>query len=63
MRRQEPTIVKYVDLLLSKLNEMGEGGAKPVNIEACYNWTTFDVVGELVFGQSFGCLESVHYHP
>ncbi|KAI1269481.1 cytochrome P450 [Xylariaceae sp. FL1019] len=32
-------------------------------IEAWYNWTTFDIIGNLVFGQSFNCLENVHYHP
>ena len=63
MRQQEPTISKYVDLLLKRLNEASEKGGKSINIEAWYNWTTFDVVGELVFGQSFGCLESIDYHP
>ncbi|KAL7623983.1 hypothetical protein AAE478_005540 [Parahypoxylon ruwenzoriense] len=63
MRQQEPMIVKYVDLLLERLHqECGEGKNK-LNVEAWYNWTTFDIVGHLVFGQSFRCLESIHYHP
>ncbi len=60
MREQEPIIGKYVDLLMKRLRD--SSGQKQ-NIEAWYNWTTFDVVGDLVFGQSFGCLESVNYHP
>ncbi|KAI8624022.1 isotrichodermin C-15 hydroxylase [Xylariaceae sp. FL1651] len=63
MRQQEPEIVKYVDLLIKRLRQECEQGAKKLNIEAWYNWTTFDVVGSLVFGQSFKCLESVEYHP
>ncbi|CAJ2511464.1 Uu.00g070890.m01.CDS01 [Anthostomella pinea] len=63
MRQQEPTIVKYVDLLLDRLHRECGNGAHELNMEAWYNWTTFDVVGDLVFGQSFGCLEHTSYHP
>lgn len=28
-----------------------------------YNWTTFDIIGDLVFGELFGCLDSSSYHP
>ena len=28
-----------------------------------YNFTTFDVLGDLAFGEPFGCLESGDYHP
>ncbi|KAH9908004.1 putative cytochrome P450 [Xylariomycetidae sp. FL2044] len=63
MRQQEPLVMRYVDLLTKRLHqECGDGAAK-LNIEAWYNWTTFDIVGSLVFGQSFNCLENVHYHP
>ncbi|KAK7743643.1 hypothetical protein SLS62_010546 [Diatrype stigma] len=49
----------------------GEGEGKktktktktPLNIEAWYNYATFDIVGELVFGHPFGCLERSDYHP
>ena len=30
---------------------------------AWYNWTTFDLIGDLAFGESFGCLENCTYHP
>ncbi|KAI4870708.1 putative cytochrome P450 [Hypoxylon rubiginosum] len=63
MRQQEPMIAQYIDLLLKRLHEeCGEGKTK-LNVEAWYNWTTFDIVGNLVFGQSFHCLENVNYHP
>ncbi|EFX01803.1 cytochrome p450 monooxygenase [Grosmannia clavigera kw1407] len=28
-----------------------------------YNWTTFDIIGDLAFGESFGCLDNAVYHP
>lgn len=28
-----------------------------------YNWTTFDVIGDLGFGSAFGCLDGSAYHP
>jgi cytochrome P450 len=30
---------------------------------AWFNWTTFDVIGDLTFNQPFGCLENSTYHP
>lgn len=28
-----------------------------------YNWTTFDIIGDLAFGEPFGCLQDASYHP
>ena len=63
MRQQESLIVKYVNLLLRRLHEKSENGATPLNAEAWYNFITFDITGELVFGESFGSLEASEYHP
>ena len=63
MRKQEPIIMKYVNLFVDRLHQEGRGGEKALHMEAWYNWTTFDIVGDLVFGESFGCLQNVHYHP
>lgn len=63
MREQEPLIQHYVDLLIKRIHENCDGGRTALNLEAWYNWTTFDVVGDLVFGQSFNCLQDVDYHP
>ncbi|OBR09484.1 Isotrichodermin C-15 hydroxylase [Colletotrichum higginsianum IMI 349063] len=38
-------------------------GEAVVNIEAWYNWASFDIAGDLIFGQSFGCLANAAYHP
>ncbi|KAK4209464.1 cytochrome P450 [Rhypophila decipiens] len=62
MRQQEPIIMKYIDLLLRRLHEAAEL-KKPINAEAYYNWTTFDIAGDLIFGMSFKCLDGSEYHP
>lgn len=64
MRAQEVIIAKYIDKLILRLHEASDGkNAAAVNMEAWYNWTTFDIAGDLIFGQSFNCLEHSHYHP
>ncbi|EON96224.1 putative cytochrome p450 protein [Phaeoacremonium minimum UCRPA7] len=63
MQNQEPLIRKYVDMLIDRLHEKGQGGLAPVNMADWYNFTTFDVIGDLAFGESFGCLEDSDYHP
>ncbi|KAK4177897.1 cytochrome P450 [Triangularia setosa] len=63
MREQQPLIKQYVDLLMEKLRKLGEGGKKKMDLAAWYNYTTFDVIGDLAFGESFGCLEGEDYHP
>ncbi|KAH8647387.1 putative cytochrome P450 [Xylariales sp. PMI_506] len=63
MRQQEPLISEYVDLLIQQLHRSCENGKIKMNIEAWYNWTTFDIVGDLVFGSPFNCLQNMDYHP
>jgi len=63
MRAQEPLITNYVKLLLTRLKHQIADGKSVQNIAAWYNWTTFDLVSDLVFGESFHCLETVGYHP
>ncbi|KAK7716220.1 hypothetical protein SLS64_003372 [Diaporthe eres] len=47
MLAQQPVIKQYVDQLFRKLHEASEGGTKPVDIERWFNFTTFDVIGDL----------------
>ncbi|KAK8080401.1 hypothetical protein PG997_008219 [Apiospora hydei] len=63
MRGQEPIIGSYVDLLIQRLRQHGGDGGKALNMREWLNWTTFDIIGDLGFGSSFGCLESSSYHP
>jgi cytochrome P450 len=63
MRAQEALIRKYIDLLIQRLEEHAESGNKPLNFCSWYNFTTFDVIGDLTFGEPFDCLEKSDYQP
>ncbi|EWY79383.1 hypothetical protein FOYG_17461 [Fusarium oxysporum NRRL 32931] len=63
MLEQEPLISRYIDLLFERLKQNSNAGSKPVDVVKWYNYTTFDVVGDLAFGEPFGCLETSEYHP
>ncbi|KAK6213619.1 trichothecene C-15 hydroxylase (cytochrome P450) [Colletotrichum tabaci] len=63
MANQEPIIKGYVDLLLRKLHEKCAGGTRSLDMVSWYNWTTFDIIGDLAFGEPFNCLDDSDYHP
>ncbi|EER41050.1 trichothecene C-15 hydroxylase [Histoplasma capsulatum H143] len=63
MREQEPLITQHIDLLVKRFHERGGGGSKPFDLTQWYNYATFDVIGDLTFGESFGCLENAYFHP
>ncbi|KJZ79057.1 hypothetical protein HIM_01830 [Hirsutella minnesotensis 3608] len=58
---QEPVIRKYIDLLIDRLSERANG--QSVDIVQWFNFTTFDIIGDLAFSHSFDCLEKNCYHP
>lgn len=62
LKEQEPLFVKYVDLLMEKLREMAQKGME-VNMVDFYNFTTFDVMGDLTFGEPLHLLGSSGYTP
>ncbi|KAF9876101.1 trichothecene c-15 hydroxylase [Colletotrichum karsti] len=63
MLEQQPIIMQYVNTLIDKLHEEARDGTRPLNITKWLNFATFDVIGDLSFGEPFGCLESKTYHP
>lgn len=60
MRAQQPMIQHHIDLLLQRL--FVRSSFAPQDISEWYNWTTFDIIGDLAFGESFGCLENSKTH-
>lgn len=63
MREQESLIMKHVDLLIQKLKSQVQGSmGGEVDLVRWYNFTTFDIIGDLSLGEPFGCLESGKYH-
>ncbi len=63
LRDQEPMLKRHVDLLIEQLEEQCDGGKTPMDMEKWYNWTTFDIIGDLVFAQDFGGLKNTSNSP
>lgn len=62
LQSQEPIITKYVDLLIEKLRIIAASPIPEADMVKWYNLTTFDILGDLAFGEPFGGLESSKYH-
>ncbi|KAE8153754.1 benzoate 4-monooxygenase cytochrome P450 [Aspergillus avenaceus] len=61
MKEQEPLLQSYVDLLIERLRQYSS--QEPVDMTRWYNFATFDIIGDLAFGEPFKCLQDSHYHP
>ena len=60
---QEDILQKYSNLLIGRLKDQRNLQDGSLDICAWYNYTTFDVLGDLCFGESFHCLETAQDHP
>ena len=61
MVAQQPLIQSSISMLMTKLKTAAETGESQ-NMVTWYNWTTFDIIGDLSFGEPFGCLENTRHH-
>lgn len=61
LRQQEPLLQSYIDLLMRKLRDTAHSGT-PADLVRWYNFTTFDLIGDLSIGKSFGCFHDNEYH-
>ncbi|KAI9925903.1 hypothetical protein ASPWEDRAFT_52761 [Aspergillus wentii DTO 134E9] len=62
LREQEDRISSHISLLMDKITDAASTGS-PVDMVKWYNLTTFDVISDLAFGQSFDSLIEGEYHP
>ncbi|KAH7125636.1 cytochrome P450 [Dendryphion nanum] len=62
MREMQPRIQSYVELLLVGLKETA-AKKEYADMQEWFNWTTFDMIGDLAFGESFHCLETKKTDP
>jgi cytochrome P450 len=60
LKRQQPLFLQHVDLLVSKLHQQASG---KVDLVAMLNFTTFDIMGDLTFGEPLGLLDGSAYSP
>ncbi|KAJ5114520.1 hypothetical protein NUU61_000279 [Penicillium alfredii] len=64
LRDQESLIRGYVDTLIAKLRAgIAKKGSPRIDIKNWMNYTTFDITGDLMFGESFDCLKDNQLHP
>ena len=61
LREQEPLIKIYIDLLIEKLHDVAASGEK-TDMVKWYNLTTFDLIGDLAFGEPFDGLKNSELH-
>ncbi|KAI1186008.1 cytochrome P450 monooxygenase-like protein [Nemania serpens] len=62
LREQEELVQKYVDGFTEQLSRIGENGKTALNMAETFNWLTFDVIGDLAFGEPFGGVEKGETH-
>ncbi|RSM17484.1 hypothetical protein CDV31_003734 [Fusarium ambrosium] len=62
LRSQEGILNLYIDKFIKRLTQKAHDGAA-IDIVSWYNFATFDLIGDLSFGEPFGCLDSGGYHP
>ncbi|KAG4442921.1 hypothetical protein IFR05_001625 [Cadophora sp. M221] len=61
LRAQTAFVVKYVDMWIEQIKKHGDA-AEGINMDEWYNWLTFDIIGDLAFGESFGAVENAKGH-
>ena len=63
----EALVKKHVNLLIQKfilaIKKDPSRETTSVDMVKWLNYTTFDIIGNLVWGSSFGCLDGLQYHP
>jgi hypothetical protein len=57
LRVQEACLQGYVDLFISQLRKTAATDNGVVNMVHWFNFTTFDIIGDLAFGDSFSLLK------
>ncbi|KAI9691639.1 MAG: hypothetical protein M1822_007710 [Bathelium mastoideum] len=60
LREQQPLIQNYIDLFIQRLREHA---GNPMDMVSWYHYYTFDVIGDLAFGDSFQSLQDNTLHP
>ena len=58
LKMQEPLIQSHVNILIDQLRQCSITSGGKVDVEAFFRWATFDIMGELAFGESIDCLRS-----
>ena len=64
---QEAMITEHVNLLVRKLENLTKDGPMQnkavIDVLKWFNYTTFEIIGDFIWGSSFGCLNHGVSHP
>ena len=60
---QEQILLRYAAKMVDGVNRELDGHTGVVNLSQWLSMATFDVIGDLAFSKSFGCLETGELHP
>ncbi|KAK4073143.1 uncharacterized protein Triagg1_5423 [Trichoderma aggressivum f. europaeum] len=63
LARQEPLLNSYVEQLINQLRRIAKSDNSAADISKWYTMTTFDIFGELAYGESFNGLATGKVHP
>ena len=58
---QEEIVQSFITKLMNNIEGFAQQ-RKSFNIVDWFNFMTFDVIGDLAFGESFGCLDKGDFH-
>lgn len=62
LAQQEPVMQKNIDQFVTKLGKLGSGD-NGIDMAKWFIYLGFDILGEMAFGDSFGCVEREASHP
>ncbi|KAK4210842.1 cytochrome protein [Rhypophila decipiens] len=63
LREQEAIVANVVDAFINKIGRLGGPGSdKGLNMTKWYEMLAFDILGEMAFGEPFGCIEDGKPH-
>ncbi|KAK4206523.1 cytochrome P450 [Rhypophila decipiens] len=63
LKAQESFAQRYVNLLVERVREAAIASEDEIDMKDWFIFTTFDIFGDLGFGESFNCLQDSRYHP
>ncbi|KAL2829469.1 cytochrome P450 [Aspergillus cavernicola] len=62
LNAQDTITQRCIDGLVDKLGRLSSESPKGVNVVEWYEMVAFDILGEMAFGESFGCVEREEHH-
>lgn len=59
---QEDIVQRYLDEFLTKIGPLSRSSSDGIDVTKWFEMVTFDILGEMAFGESFHCIASERHH-